>query len=635
MRSKRLRILICSLLLMVTLSFVLDGSGAYAYQGGLLQGQVAGGNGTNKDRITDNNLGLGGNIAMNGVLTYTLDDSYDITSVFLSAPGGAPNYTVYRFYNSIGGLISSVSFTASGYKTVDIKDAKYVYVVNTCPCDQNIIEVDVYGTAKDTELPTVPTNLTGTPTDVDKIDFSWNASTDNKAVAGYNLFRNGVKVNTSLITATSYALSGLASNEEASYSVTSVDINSNESEKSISVNVTTFPVAVLPLLTYTSSSKTVTLKWDAVGTSYEVWNTFEGVDYLLFTTSANSYTVTGLEPLSDSVYYIKAIDVYGRKNKSNVVTATTKDPPPVEVPVLTLTKKTFNSVELSWNAVGNTYEVYKGDELLYTSNKTSYIVADLTHSTVYDFKVIAIDDYDRRTNSNVLSVKTSDLPPTASLKLASTALTFNSVKLFWNDIGDVYDILRDGVKVGSSTSAFYSPTGLTPSTTYVFQVSYVDVYGRTVLSGNYSVTTLVQPVVSTPAPVVPPPKVMQSKNEDLNVAGDQLAQGVGDMKQKSVLLIVLIILAIIFVFGLFWLVKITKRFMMKAVPGTTSSPGGAAAVSASGGSQKEKGNATARTVSSPSKKSMQIHSTKNSKTFQMRKRYNSYEKSNRSFKKSR
>ena len=65
-----------------------------------------------------------------------------------------------------------------------------------------------------------------------RIDLSWTASTDNVAVAGYNLYRDAVKVNTVPVGSTSYSDTGLAPGVSHTYTVTAVDAAANESAAS-------------------------------------------------------------------------------------------------------------------------------------------------------------------------------------------------------------------------------------------------------------------------------------------------------------------------------------------------------------------------------------------------------------------
>ena len=62
--------------------------------------------------------------------------------------------------------------------------------------------------APDTTPPSTPTGLTATAVSTTQINLSWNASTDNVAVTGYQVFRNGAQVGTS--TTTTFSDTGLS-----------------------------------------------------------------------------------------------------------------------------------------------------------------------------------------------------------------------------------------------------------------------------------------------------------------------------------------------------------------------------------------------------------------------------------------
>ncbi len=87
----------------------------------------------------------------------------------------------------------------------------------------------------DAEEPTAPSVLTATAASTSQIDLSWNASTDNVAVTGYNIYRDS-----SFLTATPcivYSDTGLAANTFHSYMVTAYDEAQNESGSMLPVSV--------------------------------------------------------------------------------------------------------------------------------------------------------------------------------------------------------------------------------------------------------------------------------------------------------------------------------------------------------------------------------------------------------------
>lgn len=72
-----------------------------------------------------------------------------------------------------------------------------------------------------------------------RIQLSWNPTTDNVGVTGYNIYRNGVKVGTSATT--TYIDTGLTPGTSYNYKVTAFDAAGNESGQSTQIAVTTLP----------------------------------------------------------------------------------------------------------------------------------------------------------------------------------------------------------------------------------------------------------------------------------------------------------------------------------------------------------------------------------------------------------
>lgn len=77
----------------------------------------------------------------------------------------------------------------------------------------------------DTQAPTVPTNLAASNLTPTSVKITWDASTDNVDVTGYNVYRDAVLLGT--VTATTYSDSGLTGSTTYSYSVVAVDAAGN------------------------------------------------------------------------------------------------------------------------------------------------------------------------------------------------------------------------------------------------------------------------------------------------------------------------------------------------------------------------------------------------------------------------
>jgi endonuclease I len=89
----------------------------------------------------------------------------------------------------------------------------------------------------DTQAPTAPTNLASTATTATSVSVSWNASTDNVGVTGYNVYANGVLKNT--VTTLNYTITGLTASTNYNIYVTARDAAGNTSLSSNTIAATT------------------------------------------------------------------------------------------------------------------------------------------------------------------------------------------------------------------------------------------------------------------------------------------------------------------------------------------------------------------------------------------------------------
>ncbi|GAA2618054.1 hypothetical protein GCM10009863_35050 [Streptomyces axinellae] len=93
------------------------------------------------------------------------------------------------------------------------------------------------GEPGDTRAPSVPTGLTVSGTTADSVSLTWSASTDDTGVAGYDVYRNGVKAGGT--STTSYTDTGLAASTSYRYTVRARDAAGNVSAASSAAPATT------------------------------------------------------------------------------------------------------------------------------------------------------------------------------------------------------------------------------------------------------------------------------------------------------------------------------------------------------------------------------------------------------------
>ncbi len=103
----------------------------------------------------------------------------------------------------------------------------------------------------DTAPPSVPTGLSAVPISQSEIDLSWNASTDNVAVAGYVLYRDDIPLATT--TGLSYADILLDASTTYTYAVQAFDGSSNYSALSDPVSTSTLQIVTPPPVSTTTA----------------------------------------------------------------------------------------------------------------------------------------------------------------------------------------------------------------------------------------------------------------------------------------------------------------------------------------------------------------------------------------------
>ncbi|MCF6366535.1 MAG: GEVED domain-containing protein [Bacteroidales bacterium] len=185
--------------------------------------------------------------------------------------------------------------------------------------------------AGDTQAPTAPSNLSSSSVTSNSLTISWTASTDNVAVTGYEVFKDGTSLGT--VTGTSASVTGLTPETQYSFYVKAYDAAGNKSNASNTISVTTAveadtqaPTAPSSLAFANVTQISVDLSWtastDNVGvTGYKIYK--DGT--LLTSVTGTSYTVNGLSAATTYQFYVIATDAAGNtSSQSNTVSVTTQ-----------------------------------------------------------------------------------------------------------------------------------------------------------------------------------------------------------------------------------------------------------------------------------------------------------------------
>ena len=379
-----------------------------------------------------------------------------------------------------------------------------------------------YVTTGDGSAPTAPTNLNATARSSNSFQLNWTASTDNIAVTGYEIFRNGTLIGTT--TTTSFVVSGLSPSTTYAMTVKAFDEAGNRSAFSSTLNVSTnstvdtqAPTVPANVSASAVSSTVFTLSWSAstdnVGVAgYEVYR--DGT--LLGTTTSTTYAVTGLTSGTTYAMTVRAYDVAGNKSAASTAlnVTTLLDTTAPSVPAgLTSSGVSLMSFNVSWTASTDNvgvagYEVYRNGTLLGTTANTNYSFTGLTPATTYQITLRAFDAAGNKSAASTalnVTTLTDTTPPSIPTGMTRTSLTPTSFTVYWNPSTDNvgvagYEVYRDGVLLGTTANTNYEFTGLTPSTAYIVTFRSYDAAGnKSSASSGFGTTTQ----ADTTAPTAP------------------------------------------------------------------------------------------------------------------------------------
>ncbi|GAA4274138.1 hypothetical protein GCM10022258_34320 [Aquimarina gracilis] len=174
----------------------------------------------------------------------------------------------------------------------------------------------------DTEAPTAPTNLASSAVAESSLTLSWDPSTDNIGVTGYDVYQDGAVIGT--VAGTTIDVTGLTASTTYDFFVIAKDAAGNESAASATLSVTTSapdtqaPSVPANLVSSNVAANQVTLSWDAstdnVGvTEYDVLQDGVVVD----TVSDTTATVTGLSAETTYEFTVIAKDAAGNASAAS------------------------------------------------------------------------------------------------------------------------------------------------------------------------------------------------------------------------------------------------------------------------------------------------------------------------------
>ena len=403
-------------------------------------------------------------------------------------------YDIYRDDQ----LRASVGPNTTSYSDGVLAPATHTYVVRAHDAAANQSDPSNSATESvvppDSEKPQAPGNLAATLVGTTGVDLTWDASTDNRAVTGYVIQRDGAVIAT-IAPATTWSDTGVPPGDY-DYEVLAFDAADNISDPSntATINVPDVEAPTAPgNLTATAAGSThIDLDWDAsqdnvAVTAYDIYR-----DTLLYTSvgpATTSYSDSVLAPATHT-YVVRARDAAAlQSDPSNPATATVLPPDILKPSAPGNFQANLNGagrVDLTWDAALDdravtAYRVYRnGTAVADLGPVLSYSDTNLAPQH-YTYSVTALDAAGNESDpSSEAGVTVPDVgKPSPPGNLAASSPSAGRIDLTWQASSDNvavtgYDVYREGTRVASlGVTTSFSDTGLALGT-YHYVVRAVD-----------------------------------------------------------------------------------------------------------------------------------------------------------------
>ncbi|GEB58027.1 hydrolase [Streptomyces gardneri] len=217
---------------------------------------------------------------------------------------------------------------------------------------------------EDTVAPTVPTGVTATAGSASTVHVMWSAATDDRAVTGYAVYREGRKIKDLPATTLMTDVVGLAPATRHAFTVRARDAAGNASPPSATVTATTLPAdtedrtpptAPRTLRAIADGSRAATLTWtpsrdDTRVTAYDVYQADTRIHSAPGT--ATTAHVTGLRPGTAYAFTVRARDAAENSSpdgpRVELTTAPAPGAPPNTAPEELTAMAAGGEITLTW-----------------------------------------------------------------------------------------------------------------------------------------------------------------------------------------------------------------------------------------------------------------------------------------------
>jgi fibronectin type 3 domain-containing protein len=378
--------------------------------------------------------------------------------------------------------------------------------------------------ARDLAVPLAPLNLTAVAVSSSQITLTWqDASLDETGfeVEASNDGKTFIKIAELPVNSVTYASVGLPASAQFWYRVRAENASGFSAYSNIASAVTKVPVATIPkapenLLATVVSGTQINLAWTdqaADETGFELERSLDGTAFVKIAdlaANASAFQDTGLTPVTKYWYRVLAKNTAGKSAYSNIVSATTLQVVPAAPENLTGSAVSASQINLSWLDKANNETGFQiersadGVSFLKIAdlavNATSYQNTGLAVNSQYYYRVRALNAASFSTYSNVVSVRTQNIPvPDMPKNLTAVPVAPELIQLRWDPItgsptetvieraSKQDDVFRQIGKVAANILQF-EDKGKLESTDYYYRIKAVNGGG----SSPYSLISLVR-----------------------------------------------------------------------------------------------------------------------------------------------
>lgn len=363
---------------------------------------------------------------------------------------------------------------------------------------------DRFGNGNDTQAPTIPANLVAANITQTSIIVSWDASTDNVGVTGYDVYKEGTFLSSAATI--NYNVSGLTANTTYSFSVKAKDAAGNISAASTAISVTTqntSPGGDATALFFSeyiegsSNNKALEIA-NFTGTSINL----SGYAIKRQTNGSGSWSgginLSGV--LSNNDVYVAANSSASNaiKNEADLVSGASEMTFNGNDPVGLFKDGVLIDVIGTFN--GGSANFAKDATL---RRKTDVSSPSATYKTAEweSYSQNTFDGLGKHTFSGGGNTGSDTEIPTTPTNVTASNITENSAQFSWtastDNIGVTgYTIYQDGTVLTTTTGITYNVSGLIAGTNYTFKISAFDAAGNISVSSNSVTVTTLDTVIS-------------------------------------------------------------------------------------------------------------------------------------------